>query len=158
VARRPDDSLVFHAPGTLQIEFHPAGLRQTTQHIMKALLLLAIVALAAPATSLAGRYGHFRGGYGPYYYPPYAYFPPPVVGLAYGVAPYGEDDGRYDDRDAASLEASVQRALRREGYYSGPVDGDLGPRSRAAIREYQTDHRMAATGRIDSRLLRSLGI
>jgi len=126
---------------------------------MKALLLLATVALAAPATSLAGHYhGGYGGGYGPYYYPPYAYFPPPpVVGFAFGVAPYREDDGRFGDRGAASLEASVQRALRREGYYSGPVDGDIGPRSRAAIREYQADHRMAATGRIDSRLLRSLG-
>ena len=56
------------------------------------------------------------------------------------------------------IEVDVQLALRREGYYRGPIDGDLGPGSRAAIRDYQYDHRLPANGRIDNYLLRSLGL
>ena len=56
------------------------------------------------------------------------------------------------------IEADVQLALRRQGYYRGPVDGDLGPETRAAIRDYQYDRRLPATGRIDTSLLRSLGL
>jgi His-Xaa-Ser repeat protein HxsA len=56
------------------------------------------------------------------------------------------------------LAVDVQRALRRSGYYYGDIDGDIGPESRAAIREYQRDRGLPATGRIDGSLLRSLGI
>jgi His-Xaa-Ser repeat protein HxsA len=56
------------------------------------------------------------------------------------------------------LAEDVQRALRRGGYYYGDIDGDIGPESRAAIREYQRDRGLPATGRIDSSLLRSLRI
>ncbi len=56
------------------------------------------------------------------------------------------------------IEVDVQLALRREGYYRGPIDGDLGPGSRAAIRDYQYNHRLPVTGRIDNYLLRSLGL
>lgn len=56
------------------------------------------------------------------------------------------------------IEADVQLALRRRGYYHGPIDGDLGPGSRAAIRDYQYDRGLAVTGRIDTALLRSLGL
>lgn len=57
-----------------------------------------------------------------------------------------------------SIEADVQLALHREGYYRGPIDGDLGPGTRGAIRDYQYDHRLPATGRIDNHLVRSLGL
>ena len=63
---------------------------------------------------------------------------------------------RYDA--PRPIEADVQLALRRNGYYRGPVDGDLGPETRAAIRDYQYDRRLPATGRIDTSLLRSLGL
>lgn len=33
--------------------------------------------------------------------------------------------------------ASVQRALRARGHYRGPIDGQMTPRTRAAIRAYQ---------------------
>jgi hypothetical protein len=56
------------------------------------------------------------------------------------------------------LEADVQAALQRDGYYRGPIDGDLNPSTRAAIRDYQDDHRLAPTGRINRDLIRSLGL
>jgi peptidoglycan hydrolase-like protein with peptidoglycan-binding domain len=52
----------------------------------------------------------------------------------------------------------VQRELRRRGYYHGPIDGDVGPGTRAAIRAYQNDRGFAVTGRIDRSLLRALGV
>jgi peptidoglycan hydrolase-like protein with peptidoglycan-binding domain len=64
----------------------------------------------------------------------------------------------YSRPAAASIEADVQRALQRLGYYRGSIDGDIGPRSRAAIREFQGDTGLAVTGRIDGALLRTLGI
>jgi hypothetical protein len=57
-----------------------------------------------------------------------------------------------------SLEADVQLALRRRGYYHGPIDGDAGPGTRSAIRDYQYDRGLAPTGRIDRDLIRSLGL
>jgi len=57
-----------------------------------------------------------------------------------------------------SIEVDVQLALRRQGYYRGPIDGDLGPGTRSAIRDYQIDRRLPATGRIDNYLVRSLGL
>ncbi len=141
---------------------------------MKSLLLLAAFALAAPTASFADHnrsyshghsYGgsrHYSHGYAPYYRPygfhPGYYNPGPVVSFTFGSRPSVYSATRYYVPGGSSIESSVQRALRREGYYSGSVDGDLGPRSRAAIREFQADNGMYATGRIDSRLLRSLGI
>lgn len=57
-----------------------------------------------------------------------------------------------------SLEADVQAALRRNGYYRGPVDGEIGASTRSAIRDYQYDQGLSATGRIDRSLLNSLGL
>lgn len=54
--------------------------------------------------------------------------------------------------------AEVQRALARRGYYSGPIDGVIGAGSRAAIRAFQADHGLAATGEINGPTVRALGL
>lgn len=72
----------------------------------------------------------------------------------YPSSDYRSSRASYSD----DLAVDVQRALRRSGYYYGDIDGDIGPESRAAIREYQRDRGLPATGRIDSSLLRSLRI
>jgi len=75
------------------------------------------------------------------------------------------DDYRYDyryDKKYRDYESSrrtrmdVQRELAKRRYYRGPIDGDLGRYSRAAIRAYQKDRRLPVSGRIDRPLLRSL--
>jgi Putative peptidoglycan binding domain len=101
----------------------------------------------------------FGYGYGSYYgHSPY-YYSRPSIGFSYysrpsttyrGSVVYGS----YSD----SLAVDVQRELRRRGYYLGPIDGDIGPGSRAAIRAYQYDRGLSVTGRIDSSLLRALDI
>ena len=140
---------------------------------MKAQLLIAALALAAPAASFADHYRTYSRGYvrpycSPYvrsypygYYPSYGYYAPsPIVSFTYssGRPQVYQATRYYEPAATSSLEASVQRVLRKRGYYSGPVDGDIGPRSRNAIREYQAEHGLYVNGIIDDRLLRSLGI
>ena len=55
-----------------------------------------------------------------------------------------------------SVEIDVQRGLSRRGYYRGPIDGDIGPGSRASIRAFQADNGYAPTGRIDRGLIVAL--
>ena len=134
--------------------------------IMKAQFLIATLALVAPTASFAKHKPQITFySPAPYCPPPVHYYHPgPVVSFNFGSRPTTYTQTRYSSRSSSysrssySLEASVQRALRREGYYDGPVDGDIGPRSRCAIREFQEDNGLYATGRIDSRLLRALGI
>ncbi len=46
----------------------------------------------------------------------------------------------------SSLVANTQSGLSRLGYDPGPVDGLIGPRTSAAIREYQYDHGLPLDG------------
>lgn len=89
------------------------------------------------------------------YYPSYGYGYGPSVSVSVNrsYAPrYSEPS--YSDE----LAVDVQRELRRRGYYRGAIDGDVGPGTRSAIRDYQDDRGLSATGRIDRSLLRSLGL
>ncbi|MBV9490028.1 MAG: peptidoglycan-binding protein [Verrucomicrobia bacterium] len=63
-------------------------------------------------------------------------------------------DVRYSNR----LVADVQQDLRRLGYYTGTVDGTLGPETESAIQRYQVDHRQPVTGLLDRAMLSQLGI
>lgn len=58
-------------------------------------------------------------------------------------------------RAAMDLRTS-QQELKDRGYYSGPLDGVLGPNTQAALRDYQRDHGLKVTGRLDSRTVGSL--
>ena len=101
----------------------------------------------------------------PTYYSGYPYsssfYSSPSIGVSLSTAPIYTSYSRsvrssgYDDDDLA---IGVQRALSRRGYYKGGIDGEVGPGTRAAIRQYQYDRRLEVTGRIDRSLLRSLGL
>jgi peptidoglycan hydrolase-like protein with peptidoglycan-binding domain len=54
-------------------------------------------------------------------------------------------------------QAGVQVALRAEGFYSGPIDGQVGPLTRAAVTAAQAQAGLPATGRIDTRTRNALG-
>jgi len=105
------------------------------------ILFVAVAGLLLFSGTRAEAQYWYRPGYHPGYYRPVVVAPVPVYPVySYSVA--------YD----------VQTALRRRGYYHGPIDGILGPSSRAAIRRWQYDHRLAVTGGINRPLLRSLGL
>jgi len=67
-----------------------------------------------------------------------------------GYSPYGFNSG--------STAGNVQMSLANQGYYNGAIDGDIGPASRIAIADYQSDHDLRVTGRINDSLLHSLQI
>lgn len=57
-----------------------------------------------------------------------------------------------------STSARAQSRLRELGYYRGPVDGDFGRGSRAALARFQRDRGLRPTGSLDERTLRALRI
>ncbi len=54
--------------------------------------------------------------------------------------------------------ANVQAALQAQGYYRGEIDGIIGPLTRGAIADYQSDRGLYITSAIDQPTLRSLGM
>jgi len=52
--------------------------------------------------------------------------------------------------------AAAQQRLKDRGYYAGPVDGAMGPRTAAALRAYQRDHGLHATGQLDAQTASAL--
>jgi len=52
----------------------------------------------------------------------------------------------------------LQETLRDKGYYSGHVDGILGPQTRAGIRQYQKSENLSVTGRLDGEISGKLGV
>ena len=62
------------------------------------------------------------------------------------------------ESEGVSLAAKVQRKLKKLGYYTGTVDGEVGRGTRAAIRAYQEENGLEVNGQIDRALLRSLGL
>lgn len=112
---------------------------------------------------------HFHNGFW-FIYDPWPFYP-----WDYGYYPYGAyyDSPYYDDSyatneysPAAYTDQSsyangahvsdVQRALAREGYYDGAIDGTLGPSTRNALRRYQRDHGLSVTGNIDHSVTQAL--
>jgi peptidoglycan hydrolase-like protein with peptidoglycan-binding domain len=52
----------------------------------------------------------------------------------------------------------VQRRLKELGHDPGPVDGRLGAQTKAALRAFQTDYGLPATGEIDAETRAALAL
>ena len=52
----------------------------------------------------------------------------------------------------------AQQALERAGYEIGTPDGQMGPRTVAAIKRFQTDRYLSVTGQLDETTLAALGV
>ena len=52
----------------------------------------------------------------------------------------------------------VQEALKAKGNDPGPIDGRMGPQTRAALKAFQESNGLKATGRLDSQTAEKLGI
>ena len=67
-----------------------------------------------------------------------------------------------DDKKPAGLShhdvEKLQGRLREKGCYHSKVDGNLGPQTRAAIRQYQESENLPVTGRVDSETSGRLGV
>ena len=82
---------------------------------------------------------------------------------AWGYAPYVTFafDGpvyAYNGLTPDQVTVNVQEALAAAGYYDGPIDGELGPMTREAIANYQTDNGLAITSAIDEPTLATMGL
>jgi N-acetylmuramoyl-L-alanine amidase len=92
----------------------------------------------------------------PWWYPDYYYGYPYQYWYPYPYYTYYGPS--YDPQYWTNLAVSVQSALAQRGYYHGPADGNIGPDSREAIRSFQAAQKLPATGIIDPKLLKALGI
>ena len=59
-------------------------------------------------------------------------------------------------RRRSSVVVGTQESLAQLGYDPGPADGLMGPRTEAAIREYQSEHSLLIDGRPSNELSRHL--
>ena len=59
--------------------------------------------------------------------------------------------GRIDNRE-------VQEALKAKGNDPGPIDGRMGPKTRAALKAFQEASGLKATGQLDNQTAEKLGI
>ena len=53
---------------------------------------------------------------------------------------------------------AVQQALKDKGHDPGDIDGKMGPKTQAALRDYQSKEGLKATGRVDAETMAKLGI
>jgi peptidoglycan hydrolase-like protein with peptidoglycan-binding domain len=59
---------------------------------------------------------------------------------------------------AAERVSAAQRALAQQGYFRGSINGQLDDATRNALFQYQVDRGLNATGNLDGRTARALGI
>jgi Putative peptidoglycan binding domain len=101
-------------------------------------------------TLIAGGYYFFNAGY---WYPAWGY----NASAQY----YAYDGPIYVGQRAVPPDqviAQTQDLLQQMGYYTGEVDGLLGPLTREALTAYQNDNGLVATAAIDQPTLDSLGL
>ena len=99
---------------------------------------------------IAGGYYFFNNGY---WFPAWGYSPSAQY-YAYDAPIYVGQRGVPPDQ----VIADVQALLQQMGYYTGEVDGLLGPLTREALTAYQTDQGLTATAVIDQPTLDSLDL
>jgi hypothetical protein len=85
-------------------------------------------------------YGYWNGGYGAYGDP---------GGYAGG---YGEPPGAQGETSA------IQSRLANLGFYHGAIDGKVGPGTESALKAFQAQHGLRASGQIDDETLSALGL
>ena len=97
---------------------------------------------------------YYNGGYGygyGYYGYQYGYDP------TYNEEQYDDQNG-YADQSGNTTMAAVQERLAQEGYYRGQIDGVFGAGTRAAVAQFQNNHRLRATGTLTNDTLAALGL
>ena len=99
---------------------------------------------------IAGGAYYFNNGF---WFPAWGYNPSYQY-YAYDAPIYVGSRAEPPDR----VIANVQAILQDEGYYKGEVDGLLGPLTREALTEYQSDHGLYTTATIDEPTLASLDL
>jgi len=74
-----------------------------------------------------------------------------------GVEP-GRSTAPSNSASNSALVRSVQQSLNDRGYSAGPEDGQWGPNTENALRQFQAANGLAQTGTLDQQTLSSLGV
>jgi hypothetical protein len=98
---------------------------------------------------IGGGYYYFNAGY---WYPAWGYDP------AFSFYVYDGPIYSYDNLPPDQVTMNVQTALQDQGYYTGDIDGQVGPQTREALGAYQTDHNLEVTSAVDEPTVESLGL
>ena len=88
---------------------------------------------------------------GGYWYPAWGY-------TSDAYYPYDGPIYGYGNLSPDQIVVEVQTQLQRDGYYGGPIDGQLGSMTRQAIAAFQADHGLAITSTVDEPTLSTLGL
>ncbi|MGZ5023602.1 MAG: peptidoglycan-binding domain-containing protein [Chthoniobacterales bacterium] len=96
---------------------------------------------------------HHHGNYFVGFYPYDFWYPWGWYGPYYGSGYYY---GNYGG--GGNLAANIQHELARDGYYHGPIDGVIGPRTRRAIRAFERANGLPVDGLIDQQLVETMGL
>ena len=93
-----------------------------------------------------------------HYHPHHGFRPYGGIGFSFNFAPQPRYivPARPVYVESRNVVADVQAALSRRGYDVGGVDGIAGPRTRAAIADFQYASGLPATGEINEATLRNL--
>jgi hypothetical protein len=83
-----------------------------------------------------------------------------VSGLGDGVlqAVLFQRKHQSESTASSSMIVKAQRALRDDGFYSGPLDGTMSESTREALRSFQRSKQINVTGRMDNETSRELGL
>jgi peptidoglycan hydrolase-like protein with peptidoglycan-binding domain len=81
-----------------------------------------------------------------------------VVGLLAFSPLMAEARGTRHHGGTSAQISQAQTALQAAGFDPGPVDGRLGPKTRAALRSYQHAHNLRPTGTLDRETRKSLSV
>lgn len=85
-----------------------------------------------------------------------------AVGVSYGVStevisPYMLENAVYT-ATTVSQNKTIQQRLKKWGYYTGAIDGILGPKSIAAIKKFQKANGLVADGIVGPKTAAKIGI
>jgi len=70
-----------------------------------------------------------------------------IVGpLTWQALPADPDTPELSSGSSGSEVAAMQQVLQNGGFYAGPIDGDFGPNTEAAVRAYQTQRGVTVDG------------
>ncbi len=72
--------------------------------------------------------------------------------------PYDGPIYGYNNLAPDQIVMNVQVALQRDGYYTGSIDGDIGPQTREALAAFQADNGLEVTSAVDAPTLQTLGV
>ena len=96
---------------------------------------------------------------GPHPAPIFAVKQRPVADQVIAVAPRVRPEtppAKPAGRSRAEITADIQRELARRGLYEGPSDGVIGPKTDAAIRDFEVSAKLKATGEPTEDVLRAI--